>query len=89
MQSRLIRYESLFAFVLVEGCDSNTQTSDVDQPVEVIKLTQTGCQFLETESENFRFKTTQADDCKKLSSETLEKRKSSFKPGFLFVEGRD
>lgn len=80
MQSRLIQYGSLFAFVLVAGCNSNPQTSDADQPAEVIQLTQTGCQFLETESEDFKFKTTQADDCKKLNIKTLEKRKASFKP---------
>lgn len=80
MPSRLIQYGSLFALVLVAGCDSTSQTSDADQPAEVIKLTQTGCQFLETESADFKFKTTQADDCKTLNSETLEKRQSSFKP---------
>lgn len=80
MQFRLLQYGSLLAFVFVASCSSTSQTSEENQPVEVIKLTQTGCQFLETESEDFKFKTTQADDCKKLNGETLEQRQSSFKP---------
>lgn len=79
MQSKRLQYGSLLMLILVAGCNS-TQTSDADQSAEVIKLTQTGCQFLETESEDFKFKTTQADDCKQINEDTLDKRKSGFKP---------
>ncbi|WP_299414931.1 hypothetical protein [Acaryochloris sp. IP29b_bin.148] len=80
MQSKLLQYGSLLILLFVAGCDSAPQISEADQPTEVIKLTQTGCQFLETESEDFKFKTTQADDCKEVNANTLEKRKAGFKP---------
>lgn len=80
MQSKLLRYGSFLVFSLVASCNSTPPTSNLDQPAEVIKLTQTGCQFLETESKDFKFATTHADDCKKVNEETLEKRKSGFEP---------
>ncbi len=46
----------------------------------VIALTQTGCQFVETESKNYNYQTSSAADCKKINSETLSEREKSFKP---------
>lgn len=46
----------------------------------VIALTQTGCQFVETEGKNYNYQTTSADDCKKINSETLSEREKIFKP---------
>ena len=45
-----------------------------------IVLTQTGCQFVETESKNYNFQTTSAADCKKINGDTLADRKKEFKP---------
>jgi len=75
-----LRSGSLLIFICIAGCGSTSQTSNPDQPASMIKLTQTSCQFLETESEDFKFKTTQTDDCKQVNQETLGKRKSGFKP---------
>ncbi len=46
----------------------------------VIALTQTGCQFVETEGKNFNYQIKSAADCKKINSETLSEREKGFKP---------
>lgn len=48
--------------------------------VQVITLTQTGCQFLEVESQDYRFSTTSAADCREINAETMGDRQSGFKP---------
>ena len=48
--------------------------------VTTIALTQTGCQFVETEGKNHNFQTTSAADCKKINSDTLAEREKEFKP---------
>ncbi len=40
----------------------------------VINLTQTPCQFVESEGEDLDFTTTSAEDCKKINSETADSR---------------
>ncbi len=46
----------------------------------VITLTQTGCQFVETESKNYNYQTTSAADCEKINGDTLAEREKEFKP---------
>ena len=43
--------------------------------IATIALTQTGCQFVETEGKNYNFQTTSAADCKKINGDTLADRK--------------
>lgn len=43
---------------------------------QVIELTQTGCQFLEPEGIDHKFKTGRKADCEKINAETAEKRLS-------------
>ena len=74
------------------GCTSNDQTSEkpapLDTPAEtatatetqVIELTQVGCQFLEVEGKDYQYQPANADDCKKINSETLANRETEFKP---------
>ena len=68
------------------SCTTTSQTSDnsalSDSTAEatVIDLTQVGCQFLETEPKDYQYQPTNAEDCKKINSETLATRKSGFKP---------
>lgn len=46
----------------------------------VITLTQTGCQFVESEGKNHQYKPKNADDCNRINGQTLGKRKATFKP---------
>lgn len=46
----------------------------------VIELTQTACQFVETESKNYDYQTNTAADCKTINGDTLSERKKGFKP---------
>ena len=41
---------------------------------QVITLTQTGCQFVETEGADHKFKTNSSDDCKRINRETGQDR---------------
>jgi hypothetical protein len=63
---------------------------------EVIKLTQTGCQFLETEGVDHHFTTHSASDCRAINDRTGDKRLAAastmhLKPGdYIFrVKNRD
>jgi hypothetical protein len=47
---------------------------------KIITLTQTGCQFVETEGKNYQYKPKSSEDCDKLNSQTISKRKATFKP---------
>ena len=61
--------------------ESNSQQqSSETKPAQVITLTQTGCQFLETESKDYQYQTVKAEDCNQINSKTLAERKNSFKP---------
>ncbi|MBE9117593.1 hypothetical protein IQ249_16975 [Lusitaniella coriacea LEGE 07157] len=68
----------------IAGCTANktgipalTESSDTAQ---VVTLTQTGCQFLETEGKDYQYKTQNEKDCKQINSKTLTERKQQFKP---------
>lgn len=55
---------------------SDTQTSATPK---VIALTQTGCQFLESEAKNHQFSPKSAKDCKEINTKTLNDRRSGLK----------
>lgn len=61
------------------SCSNNSAPSQSSK-AKVITLTQTGCQFLETESQDYQFTPTKAEDCNQINQETLTERKSAFKP---------
>ena len=48
--------------------------------VQTISLIQTGCQFVETESQDYQFTPTKAEECRRINEQTLAERKSTFKP---------
>jgi hypothetical protein len=48
--------------------------------ITIIKLTQTGCQFLEPEDKDHQFKTQQASDCEQINDETAKARIASSTP---------
>ena len=79
---------SLVLFLL-GGCGGRSEISAPIQPEttetnpeanNVIILTQTGCQFLETEAKNYEFATTKSEDCNRINSQTLSDRQKTFKP---------
>ena len=83
MKNILLTGSSLLLFLLVDAIALNHFTSPAQSQsnsAQIIELTQTGCQFLETESKNHNFVTTKAEDCKKFNNQTLSQRKSEFKP---------
>lgn len=74
---------SLLLLTLTTAC-VNTQSSSEqvssETAAQVITLSQTGCQFLETESKDYKYQTTKAEDCNQINSKTLSERKQGFKP---------
>jgi hypothetical protein len=46
----------------------------------IVTLTQTGCQFLETETKDHQFSSQSAKDCEAINTKTLNDRRSGFKP---------
>lgn len=46
---------------------------------KVFTLTQTGCQFVETEAKNYNYAPKTAQDCRQINSNTLKNREKSFK----------
>ena len=83
MKFKQFRHLGLMTFVLIGGCGTAQQSqppTSPEAPPQVIVLTQTGCQFLETEAKDYQYTTTKADDCKQINSDTLAKRESQFKP---------
>ena len=84
MQKQLFLGSSLLLLMLTAACgnvqsNSEQEISEAADP-QVITLTQTGCQFIETESKDYQFKTTNAEDCKKINGDTLAERQQEFKP---------
>ena len=80
---RLNRKLGCLILLLLGGCATSqpsVETQTEEQAPDVITLTQTGCQFVETEGKDYQFTTTAADDCKKLNRETLGERESGFQP---------
>ncbi len=83
MKNILITGSSLLLFLVLDAIALNRFTlpaKSQSNSAQIIELTQTGCQFLETEAKNYNFTTTKAEDCKEFNSETLSQRKSEFKP---------
>jgi hypothetical protein len=73
------------ALLMLGGCSTVTnaptdQTSTSSAEPSVITFTQTGCQFLETEGEDYKFTTTKAEDCNEINAKTLNDRQKTFKP---------
>ncbi|MBV6623455.1 MAG: hypothetical protein KI793_11055 [Rivularia sp. (in: Bacteria)] len=74
---------SLLLLTLTTACvntQSSSEQSSETTASEIINLTQTGCQFLETENQDYEYQTTKAEDCKQINSKTLVERKKNFKP---------
>ena len=46
----------------------------------VVEITQTGCQFIETEKKDYGFTTNSAQDCKTINKDTEDERKAEFVP---------
>jgi len=64
----------------IASCAPPAQTDSAEeQPAEVIELTQTGCQFLETESKDYEYVTKAKADCEKINTDTLAEREAGFK----------
>lgn len=69
----------------IAGCTQNSPTSSgtnetSSAPPTTISLTQTGCQFLETEEKDYEYQPTDADACKQINTDTLSQREAKFKP---------
>ncbi|MBE9041166.1 hypothetical protein IQ235_10290, partial [Oscillatoriales cyanobacterium LEGE 11467] len=67
------------------GCTQNAPTSSGGNETSAsapttISLTQTGCQFLETEDKDYEYQPTDAEACKQINTDTLSQRESEFKP---------
>ncbi len=80
-------YSSLLLFCLAAcssnqvGDNSSQQSSESStSSATVIDLTQVGCQFLEVESQDYKYQPKSAEDCKQINSDTLANRESGFKP---------
>ncbi len=71
----------LVAAGLLLGCQagSDEPTASTGE-AQVIELTQTGCQFLETEAGDRGYEPTSAEDCEQINAETLEEREAEFQP---------
>lgn len=83
MKYRMILSSGLL-FVAIAGCTSpqtqnTSRTASSDTP-QVVTLTQTGCQFLETEGKDYQYKTQNEKDCQQINGKTLTERKQQFKP---------
>jgi len=48
--------------------------------VQVINLTQVGCQFIESEGKDYGYEPTRPADCRAINAETLPQRQSDFEP---------
>ncbi len=70
--------------IIVAACGAPSATSNIPDSSgtepRVIVLTQTGCQFLETEEQNYQFMPTSAADCNQINGDTLAEREPEFKP---------
>ncbi|MGB3558921.1 MAG: hypothetical protein WBD58_09130 [Geitlerinemataceae cyanobacterium] len=55
-------------------------TTGTDSPATTIDLAQVGCQFIETEAQNYQYRPSKAEDCQRINAETLSTRQPQFKP---------
>ena len=65
--------------MMAVSCSPNSSESQSTE-AKIITLTQTGCQFVETESQDYQFTPTKAEDCRQINKDSLTSRKSTFKP---------
>jgi hypothetical protein len=84
MNSRQRLMFGTVGLLMLAGCGTrepnSAQVSAPTADVQVITLTQTGCQFLEPENQDYQFTTTQADDCQQINATTLSDRQQRFQP---------
>ena len=77
-------FGSSLSLALLVSCSfqngSNIASSGQSEAINVINLTQTGCQFLETEAQDYQYQPQQSTDCQQINNQTLSARKSKFKP---------
>ena len=50
------------------------------QAQQVINITQTGCQFVETEAKDYTYQPKSDKDCRQINSQSINERKKGFKP---------
>jgi hypothetical protein len=77
MQPKIL-FLGLGLSTLLPACSQPSEV--IQQGTSVITLTQVGCQFLETETENQRFTPQRAEDCKGFNAKTDAGRRPGFKP---------
>jgi len=72
----------LLAGSLLLGCQAAppAETATGSAEPQVIELTQTGCQFLETEASDRGYEPSKAEDCEQINADTLDERQAEFKP---------
>lgn len=77
-------FGSTLLLALLMSCspqnESNVSSSIQSEPTTVINLTQTGCQFLETEAKDYQYQPQKPSECKQINTKTLSERQSEFKP---------
>jgi hypothetical protein len=71
---------TLLALTACGSSTPNSTANNLPTAPTVISLTQTGCQFLETETKNHQFSPQSAKDCEAINAKTLNDRLSGFKP---------
>jgi hypothetical protein len=81
----ILRYLGLGLCALTIGaCDRavnpNATSPQADAPPTIVTLTQTGCQFLETEGKDYAYSPKSAEDCKTINQSSLSQRQTQFKP---------
>jgi hypothetical protein len=79
MKKGLVSGLVLLVGLAISNQTSRTVIAQTTKPT-VITLTQVACQFTESESKNYNYKTTKADDCKDINTKTLTDRQKGFKP---------
>jgi len=83
MNYRQVFIPGVILLLTAGGCgDRQSRSVQSDQPsdAQVITLTQTGCQFLEPENQDYQFKTTRADDCQQINATTSGDRQQHVQP---------
>lgn len=80
MWKQSLVYLATFCCAAIAACTPASETGSLSEEAQVISLTQTGCQFVETENQDYEYQTTNSEDCEKINSETLSERQSGFKP---------
>ena len=80
MWKQSLVYLATFCGIAIAACTPTGDTSSESGEARVISLTQTGCQFVEVESQDYQYQTTSSEDCEKINRETLSERQNQFKP---------